>query len=280
MAMLLYAITATQTGEDVITRNYVLYMTSNRILVGAEIDKIISILLVTGVLAVALIRAQRLLVRDMIGSTAAHDLSRFVARDVADKVTTSDKAIQPGDGEVRVASVLFTDIEGFSTISEKLGPDRLAKMLNDYFGAMSEVINQFGGTISQYQGDAMLITFNTVKPDADHVANAVRTSIGIQQACRSRDFAGDIPLKTRCGINTGEMLVGAVGSEDQMLFTVHGDEVNVAARLEQLNKQYGTYIMAGENTVKVCADEFAFERVGEITVRGRSSPTEVYVLKV
>lgn len=280
LVLLAYALFTGDMGMDVITRDYVLYMTSNHILIGGEIDKIVSILLVTTVLAVALVRARRLLVRAMVDSTVAEDLSRFVSPEIAERITSADRAIQPGDGEVRVATVMFTDIEGFSTISEKLPPDRLAAMLNEYFGALAEVIARHGGTITQFQGDAMLIGYNTVKSDPGHAASAVRTAVGIQKLLSARTFLDGIALKTRCGLNTGEMVTGAVGSPKRLLFTVHGDEVNVAARLEQLNKQYGTYILAAENTVRACGAEFPFEPIGEITVRGRSRPTPVFALRV
>lgn len=139
-------------GDMMITRNYVTYLTSNAILIGAEVDKILSIAFVTFVLAVAIVRAQRVLNRAVLETTAAEDLSRFVSAEVADRITSADRAIQPGDGEPKVATVLFTDIEGFSTISENLIPQELAQTLNDYFGATSTVIDRYGGVITQFEG--------------------------------------------------------------------------------------------------------------------------------
>ena len=277
LVLLLYALEGME-GMDSITRDYVRYMTSNSVLIGAEIDKIISILMVTGILAVALVRAQRLLNRAVVDSAAAHDLSRFVAPEIADRITTADEQIEAGDGEVREASVLFTDIEGFSTTSEKLEPKALIGALNEYFAVLCEVIDRHGGVITQFEGDAMLISFNTVKPDPDHAANAVGTAIGIQHAVAGRTFGG-AAMKTRCGISTGELVAGAVGAKDRLLFTVHGDEVNVAARLEQLNKTYGTYIMATETTVREAGGDFGFECIDEVTVRGRETPTVVYAIR-
>jgi len=273
VALLVYA---AMSGEMAITRNYVHYMTSNSVLVGAEVDKILSILLVTAVLALGLVRAQRILYRSVSESVIARDLSRFVSPEVAARITTGARELRPGDGEVRVASVLFTDIEGFSTISEKLTPEQLVSMLNAYFAAVSEAIDRHGGVITQYQGDAMLITFNTIKDDPDHAANAVRTALAIQDATRERSFGDGLRLRTRCGINTGRIVAGAVGTPERLLYTVHGDEVNVAARLEQLNKSTGTMVLATESTVQAAGATFAFERVAEVTVRGRSQPTAVY----
>ncbi|MDA0304902.1 MAG: adenylate/guanylate cyclase domain-containing protein [Proteobacteria bacterium] len=264
--------------DPMITRDYVTYLTSNAILIGAEVDKILSILLVTVVLAVAIMRAQRMLNRAVVDSMAAADLSRFVSSEVADRIKTSDVAIQPGDGESKVATVMFTDIEGFSTISEKLNPQELAGMLNEYFGALGDIIREHGGVISQFIGDMLVITYNAVSPNENHAENAVITALGIQDATFNRTFGG-ATLKTRCGINTGEIVVGAVGTADRLVFTVHGDNVNIAARLESLNKEYGTYILAGENTAKACSDACTFEPVGEVTVRGRATPTKIFTVK-
>ena len=149
----------------------------------------------------------------MLDSTTAHDLSRFVAPEVADRIASADEEIQPGDGEVKEATILFTDIEKFSTISEKLEPDELMRTLNEYFAAVSAVIDRCGGVITQFEGDAMLITFNTAKSDPDHAANAVRTAAGIQDVVTGTTFGDGIRLLTRCGINTGRLIAGAVGTK-------------------------------------------------------------------
>lgn len=265
-------------NNPMITRNYVDYLTSNAVLIGAEVDKILSMAAVTLILFVAILRAQRIFYRAVIDATAAKDLSRFVSREVADRITSSDRAIQPGDGESRIGTVVFTDIEGFSTTSEKLTPQELAKTLNEYFEATCEIIDSYGGVITQFQGDLMLITFNAVTRDEAHAVNAMKTAIGIRDLTQERIFCHGGKLLTRCGVNTGEIVVGAIGSQDRLCFTVHGDQVNVAARLEQLNKQYDSYVLAGESTVKACGSEFDFRHVGEVTVRGREAPTRIYTV--
>lgn len=272
-ALLAYAAAS---GDMTVTRDYVHYMTSNSVLVGAEIDKIISILMVTGVLALGLVRARRILYRAVLDSVLAKDLSRFVAPEVADRISASEHGLKPGDSEVRNASVLFTDIEGFSTLSESATPERLVALLNEYFEAISATVDQFGGAITQFQGDAMLVTFNAVKPDPEHARNAVRCAVAIQEATQARRFGGSVLMRTRCGISTGAIVTGAVGARNRLLYTVHGDEVNIAARLEQLNKKYGTYILATEGTVQAAGAAVRFRRVDEVVVRGRASPTVIY----
>jgi len=276
--LMIYVITANP-FDNMVTRDYVKYITSNAILVGAEIDKILSIILVTAVLAVAVLRARRVLHRAILDSTAAEDLSRFVSKEVAERIVSADRAIQPGDGEARHATIMFTDIEGFSAVSEGMSPSELAETLNDYFGSMGEVIDRFGGVITLFEGDLMLITYNAVADDDDHAGNAMATAGAIQDLVTSRTFGPKgVALKTRCGINTGEIVIGAVGAQNRLVFTVHGDNVNVAARLEQLNKEHGSYVMLSEATEQACAGRFPTRRATEVTVRGRTTPTVVYIM--
>lgn len=274
-AVLVWWVIYSVPGDPMITRNYVAYMTSNAILIGAEIDKMVSILLVTGVLSIAVVRARRAFFRAVLEQTAAEDLSRFVSKEVAQRITSSDRQIQPGDGESREATIIFTDIEGFSSVSETMSAQELAKTLNAYFGAMGEVIDRFGGVITLFEGDLMLITFNAIQDDPDHALNAVRTAITIEETARTQQFNG-ATLKTRCGINTGEINVGAVGAQDRLVFAVHGDNVNIAARLEQLNKQHGTYIMMGEATHLAVESVFPCTLVCETQVKGREQAIKVY----
>lgn len=266
-------------GKSMITRDYVTYLTSNSILIGAEIDKIIAIVLVTLVLAIAVMRAKRSFIRAVTDEIAARDLSRFVSPEIANRITHAEQQIKPGDGDAVIATVMFTDIEGFSSISETLTPKELVTMLNEYFTETNAVISRFGGVITQFHGDAMLITFNAVTPDADHALNAVRTALAIQEIAESRVYGFGQKLKTRCGLNTGEIVIGAIGSENRLTFTVHGDNVNIAARLENMNKQYGSYILATETTVRACgnhADIPEWISRGEVTVRGRQTATPVF----
>ncbi len=278
MALVWYALD-TMGPEPVVTRDYVLYMTSNRVLIGAEVDKIITILVVTVVLSVAQIRARRLLMRAVTDATVAEDLSRFVAPEIADQITHAEQAIKPGDGMVKTATVMFCDIERFTGISEHLAPDALMRTVNEYFEVVSRVIDAYGGVISMFQGDAMLITFNTLRPDPDHAAHALHAAIGIQRVVRELRFGPGVALPTRCGVNTGELVAGAIGTKDRLISTVYGDEVNIAARLEQLNKEYGTYVLATEQTVRAAGDGFVCRPIGTIAVRGRSSPVSVYAVE-
>ncbi len=279
--MMVWYVISADPNDSMITRNYVEYMTSNSILLGAEFDKIISILLVTAILAVAITRARRLLIQSVVDSSTAQDLSRFVPSEVVRRVRSSEEGVQAGQGEVALATIFFIDIEGFTTISESLEPTALIKTLNDYFTAVTEPIEHYGGTITQFQGDAILASFNLPDPHPQHAANAIRAAIDIQEVLKTRTFGEGITLKSRIGINSGEVVGGLVGTGKRLGYTIHGDDVNLAARLEHLNKEYGTRIIVAQTTCELAGwDRFAFERLGEVQLRGRSQPTTIYTIQL
>jgi adenylate cyclase len=199
-----------------------------------------------------------------------------VAPEIASRIVSAERAIGPGDAEVKTASVMFCDIEGFSGLAERLPADRPIAMLNEYFEAVSAVVDSFGGVITQYQGDAILITFNAARPNPRHAESALRTALSIQQVVGRQTFGPGLRLPTRCGINTGEMVTGAVGTPERLYFTVYGDNVNIAARLEQLNKKYGTYVLATAETVQAAGGALPAKAIGTVAVRGRQAEVDVY----
>ncbi len=265
--------------NSMITRDYVEYMTSNSVLLGAEFDKIISILTVTAILAVAIARARQLLIRAVVEGDAAQELSRFVPTEVVKQVTSSEHGAEAGQGEVREATILFADLEGFTALSESLSPQDLIRILNQYFAAVVEPIERYGGVINQFQGDAILATFNLPKLHQDHAAEAVRAALAIQEILAQQRFGDGVELRSRIGINCGVVVGGLVGSGDRLGYTVHGDDVNMAARLEQLNKEYGTRIILSERACALAGwERFAFQRVDQVQLRGRTQPTVIYTL--
>ncbi len=276
LLMMLYVVVYDAQG-DMVTRDYVQYMTSNSMLLGAEFDKVISILMVTTILAIALHRARGLLVQSVVEGTVARDLSRFVPTEIAQQLKSSDHEMIAGEGEVRQTTVLFADVENFTTLCENMSPTELINTLNDFCTAVAEPIEQFGGVINQFQGDAILASFNLPKADPDHAANAVRAAIAIQSVLGRRTFGDGISFRSRIGVNTGIVVGGLVGTSDRLSYTVLGDDVNLAARLEQLNKQYGTRILVSETTCQLAgADRFSFTRIGAVKVRGRQADTTIF----
>lgn len=278
LLMLAYAISV-DPSDSMITRDYIEYMTDNKVLLGAEFDKVISILVVTSILALAITRARNLLTDAVVEGATARGLSRFVPASIAASAATAETELSAGQGEVREASVLFTDIAGFTGISERLSPTELIEMLNEYFAVVSVPIEARGGVITQFQGDAILASFNLPQAVDDHAGCAIEAAQAIHALLRTRRFGAGLQLSTRIGINTGVVIGGLVGSEDRLGYTVHGDDVNLAARLEQLNKEHGTWITLSART-RECAgtDRFRYRALGSIQVRGRRQPTAVYTL--
>jgi adenylate cyclase len=134
-----------------------------------------------------------------------------------------------------------------------------------------------GGVVNQFQGDAMLVTFNVPVEDPLHADNAVRTAASIQAVVAEKVFAG-ITLRTRIGINTGELIAGNVGAGSRYNYTVHGDVVNSAARLEQLNKEYGTNCIISESTRALLQNEYPIEPIGEVPIRGKRESLRIFRL--
>ncbi len=248
-------------------------------LLGGEVDRLFAIIGVTGVLGLAIRRNRRLLTLAVTASDASRALARFVPPEVAAYVSGADESVRVGTAETIEATVLFLDLEEFTALSERLDPVRLVQTLNAFYAAVAEPLARHGGVIHQFQGDAILATFNAPRADADHAASAVRAAIEIQNVLQSRTFEDAGSLHARIGINTGGVLHGMIGTPDRLGYTVVGDEVNVAARLEALNKQCGTAVLVSESTrVAAGATRFAFRRVDEVRLRGRSGTTEIYTV--
>ena len=276
MVLVVYVLTV-DPRDSMITRDYVEYMTSNSILIGAEVDKVITILIVTAILGFGINRNRSLLTEAVRESVSNEDLARFVPAEVASLTRTSDEGVQLGFGEEREASVLFLDLEGFTTLSERLEPQRLVSTLNEFYAAVAEPLTRYDGAIVQFQGDAVLATFNAPRLNPDHAANAVRAALEIQAMLGTRTFGGGLTLRARIGINTGVVTHGLIGTPDRLGYTVIGDEVNVAARLEALNKNYGTsIIVSGDTHDRAGPEQFACTLLDEANVRGRSKPTRIY----
>ena len=180
-------------------------------------------------------------------------------------------------GETRQATVLFTDIAGFTTIAEHLAPHALVAALNQYLETVLAPIRAHGGVVNTFIGDGLFASFNMPLACEDHAAAAVRAAIDIQRAGGGRTF-GDtgVAFATRIGISTGQVIGGSVGAGRRLTFTLLGDTVNLAARLEQLNKDYATRILVSQSTREACGDRFVFADLGRVAVRGRSDAAIVF----
>jgi len=279
-AFMVLHILSSSSNDLIATGNFIGGIASKKILIDAEFDKIIFILIVTCLLALAIHLIRRILLKSVKDSSAAQDLSRFVPETVMYKLINSEQGSLTGSRELSEATILFTDIEGFTSIGEKLPPEQLLEALNDYFSLIAQPIEKYGGVICQFQGDAVLASFNAPIPDDHHASNAVKAALEIQKKLEGELFGPGISFNTRIGINSGNVVSGLVGSGNRVGFTVHGDDVNLSARLEQLNKDYGTRIIVSEKTVSLISesDQYAFRELGSVRVRGRQQDIGIYTL--
>ncbi len=181
-------------------------------------------------------------------------------------------------GEERIATIMFTDIQGFTGISELLSPAETIALLNDYFEVVLAPIRAEGGTVNAFIGDSIFASFNVPVPHHDHAARAIRAGLAIEQALEGKRFGPgrDIRLLTRIGINTGTVAAGAVGGGDRLGYTIIGDSVNVASRLEGLAKEMGGPILVSDTTRRAAGDSFRFEELGKVPIRGRAREISVW----
>lgn len=251
IALILYALDG-RGGPANPTDDFVEYMTSNAFLVHAEADKIIAILLTTLVLALAIARARHLLVQAVSESAAAQDLSRFFDPGVAARIRGAAMSIKAGEGELRDVAILTADLRGFTRLSMELPPDEVMKVLQDYQGRVCPLIAASGGSIDKFLGDGILASFGAVMPSATAVADALRAADAVMAAAagwrEQRRAAGLPPLEIGLAVASGRVVFGAVGDGERLEFTVIGDAVNLAAKLEKHNKEEGTRALTDGET--------------------------------
>jgi len=238
--ILVFYVISIDPSDNMITRDYVAYMTSNTILLGAEFDKVISILMVTGILSIALVRARKLLERSVIEAAAAADLARFFSPEIALKITHSDQRIRPGQGEAREAAILNVDIRGFTAMANEMDPSNLIQLLHEYESRMVPVIQDHGGNIDKFLGDGILATFGAVLSSDSYATDAMHAVDDLIDAADTwnvdRAAAGKPPISIGMAVVTGRIIFGAVGDETRLEYTVIGDPVNLCAKLEKHNR--------------------------------------------
>lgn len=211
--------------------------------------------------------------------------SLYLPDTVIDRMIKSDSQPALG-GESKTLSVFFSDIQGFTTISESLPPPDLVRFLNRYLSVISDIIEQHGGFVDKYIGDAVVGVFGAPLEDSNHAINAVQAALACQRHLAEIQEQFDLPgnplVATRIGLNTGEMLVGNIGSARRFNYTVMGDAVNLAARLEAANKFFQTSILISETTWQHCQDstapesQIAFREIDRVRVVGRGAPVSVF----
>lgn len=198
------------------------------------------------------------------------EVERMIATDAMPKL----------GGEARTVSILFTDLASFARVAEYLDPTRLAAALNTYFAAITETVERHGGMVDKFIGDAVVAIFGAPLGDPDHALNAVRAAIAIRAASpdAARDLvrSGGRPPATRIGVNTGPVLIGNIGSPRRFNYTAMGDAVNLASRLEGVNKRYGTLVLVSDTTAQACGEAVVFREIDTVAVKGRERPVALF----
>ena len=274
-------------SEMRVTRNYVEYLTSNAILLGAELDKSIVLLGVTLLLTLALYRGRQVLVAAVREEAAASDLKRFFAPEVARSITAADESLVAGRGEVREVAVLMVDIRGFTRIAASLPPETVMAVLARYQGAVTRLVEDGGGRVDKYLGDGVLVTFGAVTPSTRAAAEAL--SVGERLSALFRTLSPELralgwpePLRAGAAIAAGPVTVGVVGGDDRLEFTVIGDAVNRAAKLEDANKAVGSLVLTDADTFALARSQgfsgVPRESRGQVSVVGLSGPRDLVVL--
>jgi adenylate cyclase len=235
--------------------------------------------LLAGVVSLGATTGFRFLVADKSVRFLRKSFAFYLAPSVIEKMVAANKPPALG-GETRNVTIFFSDIAGFSSIAEVLAPPELVHFMNEYLSAMTDIIQEQGGFVDKYIGDAIVAVFGAPLDDPNHAENAVSAAL----RCHDRLLKLNrepaewqrFTLRQRIGLNSGDALVGNIGSRQRFNYTVMGDTVNVASRLEGANKYFGTTIMAAKSTFDRAATGFAWRELDSIRVQGRDEPVSIY----
>lgn len=224
-------------GMSQVTRDYVEFTMSHKILLGAEFDKVISIIVVTLIMALVIVRARRLLVNSVAQATAAEDLSRFFSPEIADQITHSEGWIEPGTGEARNAAILHCDLQGFTKLSMERPANEVISLLAEYQSRLVPIIQRHGGTIDKFLGDGILATFGAAVATDHYAADCLKAMEDLMDEAalwsRDREAAGKRGMTVRFTSAIGPIVFGAVGDDSRLEYTVIGEPVNLAAKLDK-----------------------------------------------
>lgn len=212
-----------------------------------------------------------------------HTFSRYVSKEVVSEIMKNPEAIALG-GEEREVTVFFSDIRGFTTISEGMSSPNLVAMLNRYFTLMTGEIIKNRGTLDKYIGDAIMAFWGAPLSDENQVDNALKTAVSmitkLKELNKELGEEGLPEIKIGIGLFNGKAVVGNIGSTERLSYTVMGDTVNTASRLEGLNKEYGTQIIVGESVMKKAKGKYIFKFLGAVKVKGKNEEVNIYTMEV
>ena len=205
-------------------------------------------------------------------------ISRYVSPQMCADILANPDMLQLG-GQRRKVTVLFADIAGFTALSEQMEPEKVVEVLNAFFTEMVDLVFQHQGTLDKYFGDALMAEFGVPVEIPGAASQAVACALAMHRRLQEMREKGLTPIqKMRIGINTGEAIVGNIGSAKRMDFTVIGDVVNVAARLQEMSKEVDADILVSEATYREVDGKLGFQALPPVVLRGRREPTMVYRL--
>jgi len=251
------------------------FLSPNFVGTGSRIQEALAYLLVAILIAAVMWRARRTVQRQLELDEERQSLTelfgRYVPKAVATSLISERGLLEPVEG---TATVLFIDVANFTKMTEASGPRRVVGVLNAFFDEATATISRYNGVVTQFIGDAIMATFNLPAEDPAHAENAVRAALEIAELAARESFNGE-KLKIRAGIATGPVIAGSVGGGGRQSYSLYGDTVNLASRLETLNKEHGTDILLDAATVALLS-ELPLREIGSVEVKGFSDPAKVF----
>lgn len=267
-----------------VTRSYPEYMTSLSLLWGAEFERIGAILLVTAVLVVAVTRSRGLLVRTAVEAQAAGELSRFVGADAAGRIRGGPRPLAPGDGETRTAAILFIDLRGFTSITQRWPASEVVALLAAFHARVVPAVEAAGGTVDKFLGDGVLVSFGAAAVTGREAAQALEAAVAVLAAADAwaAERAAAPTPGVAVAVTTGEVAYGVVGYGDRLEYTVIGDAVNLAAKLEKHAKAETARLIVTAAAVERAAAQGWTGPAGRVVpaarVPGVEAPLDLVVL--
>jgi adenylate cyclase len=275
--------------HNMVTRDYVHYLTSNSVLIGAEFDKMMSIILVSLILGLAIVRARSLLVQAVSQTQAAQSLSRFFSQDLANQIKSSECDAAIGDVVSREASVLNVDIRGFTPLTKRSTPEEQIALITQYHARIVPVISAYNGHVDKFTGDGIMAYFGVLAESDSHGADALRAMEEIIKASDrwnvERVAEGLEPVVIHASCASGPIVFGVIGEEHRLEYTVIGDAANVSAKMEKQTKSEGVRAIATRETLEYAVKQgytnaqARWELRPNRRVAGVDQPMDIIVLK-
>lgn len=262
------ALLAVQTGgPQSVTGDPLVYFSQAVVLPAAEFDRVAALLTLTVVLWLAVWRGRALVYAAYTNAAAADELSRFFIPSLADRITSGAAEIESGSAEMRDAAIIFFDLRGFSKLSRKLTPAGLIALLGEYHQVVIPIVREHGGSVDKFMGDGILVSFGALEPSNSYAYDALLAARAVSIAARTwqtkRMTTGEPPVAIGAGIASGAVLFGVIGTEDRLEYTVLGDAVNLAAKLEKHTKVEKVDALTTANTFAL-AQQQGFGEILEV----------------